>query len=62
MEVLDRRDAQLRGDSLDHLRHGFQLQSVSANEGFLLLLQGSVSLVHWPKLVPSSAHSVSPYR
>lgn len=62
MEVLDGRDAQLRGHGLDHLGHGFQLQSVSADEGFLLLLQGSVSLVHRPKLIPSSAHAVSPYR
>ena len=63
MDVLNRRgDAQLGGHGLDHLRHGFQLQSVGPDEGFLLLLQGPVPLVHGPEFIPSSAHSVCPYR
>lgn len=55
-------DAQLGGHGLDRLRHGLQLQPVGADEGFLLLLQSSVSLVHRPKFIPSSAHSVGPDR
>ena len=60
--VHGRGDAQLGGHGWDHLRHGLQLQPVGADEGFLLLLQSSVSLVHRPKFIPSSAHSVRPDR
>lgn len=60
--VHGRGHAQFGGHGLDHLRHGLQLQPVGADEGFLLLLQGSVSLVHRPKFIPSSAHSVRPDR
>lgn len=62
MDVLNGRgNGEVSWDCLHGLRHGFQLESVGPDQGFLLLLEGPVSFVHGAELVASTPHSVSPY-
>lgn len=62
MDVLNGRgDGEVSGHGLHHLTHGLDLQAVGSNQSLLLLLQGPVSFVHWPKLVATAAHSVCSY-
>lgn len=42
----------------EHRRGGLHLEAGGSNQRFLLLLEGSVALVHGAKLIPASSHAI----